>query len=145
MTFVHVRVSLHSTRLFAAVRDREDAVERHINDSLAMLPALEAHIESEKEAHARIIDVGSGAGFPGAILAIAKPEWKVGSCLSRADVTATKESALMIARLQCGYILCTCMMRFMWYRGDRQTCRVLAGDSVGFPRETLRFCPEDCH
>ena len=51
-----------------AVRDREEAVVKHIADSLALtdLP--------EYAASDRIIDVGTGAGFPGAVLAIADPE-----------------------------------------------------------------------
>jgi 16S rRNA G527 N7-methylase RsmG len=61
----------------AAVRDRDEAIQRHVWDSLALLPALESHMNPDMEASTQIIDVGSGAGFPGAILAIAKPDWQV--------------------------------------------------------------------
>lgn len=51
-----------------AVRDRDEAMQKHLADSLsaAVLPEFR---KAEK-----IIDVGTGAGFPGALLAIAYPE-----------------------------------------------------------------------
>ncbi len=48
-----------------AVRDRAQMVTLHIDDSLAARPLLEGR---------RILDVGTGAGFPGLPLAIAEPE-----------------------------------------------------------------------
>lgn len=47
------------------VRDRDEMVTTHIEDSLSARPLLEG---------ARILDVGTGAGFPGLPLAIAEPE-----------------------------------------------------------------------
>jgi len=51
-----------------AVRDRDEALVKHVVDSLAIIDLPEF-----KEAKT-IIDVGTGAGFPGALLAIACPE-----------------------------------------------------------------------
>jgi len=51
-----------------AIRDRDKIVSHHLLDSLAVLPHIEA---------ARCADVGSGAGFPGIPLAIARPDWEM--------------------------------------------------------------------
>ena len=48
-----------------AVRDSEKAVSVHLLDSLAVLPYL---------AGRRFLDAGSGAGFPGIPIAVARPE-----------------------------------------------------------------------
>lgn len=65
-----------NTRMnLTAIQDRHQAIERHINDSLAILPALDACVGHEQ--HARIIDIGSGAGLPGLVIATARPMWRV--------------------------------------------------------------------
>ena len=51
-----------------AVKDREEALIKHVVDSLAVIDLPEFQ-QADK-----IIDVGTGAGFPGALLAIAFPE-----------------------------------------------------------------------
>src|SRR6185436_4568256 len=47
-----------------AVRDPAEIVDRHFIDSLAVLP----HIPSTART---LVDIGSGAGFPGAVIALA--------------------------------------------------------------------------
>lgn len=54
-----------------AVRDREDAVLRHVLDSLAVVPVWRE--VSGREAPRRLLDLGTGGGFPGAVLAAAWP------------------------------------------------------------------------
>lgn len=51
-----------------AIRDRDEMIKLHFLDSLSILN--EVHVEN-------ILDVGSGAGFPGIVLAITRPELKV--------------------------------------------------------------------
>ncbi len=53
-----------------AVREPEAIVDKHFVDSLAVVP----HVPSE--AHV-LADFGSGAGFPGAVIALARPELSV--------------------------------------------------------------------
>ncbi len=52
-----------------AIRDLETMVSGHIFDSLAVRPLLEGR---------RVLDVGTGAGFPGLPLAIAEPQIEFG-------------------------------------------------------------------
>ena len=78
----HATLSVGPRGSSAAVRDRDEAVEKHIQDSLALLPALDAHAQPSGEGQLRLIDVGSGAGFPGIIIAIARPLWQVLCCSS---------------------------------------------------------------
>lgn len=68
-----------------AIRDPEAMRIQHLVDSLAVVPLLSARIArdaAEADAaggrqHARIMDVGSGGGLPGVVLAIAQPDWQI--------------------------------------------------------------------
>ena len=50
-----------------AVRDINEMVVLHLIDSLAPLPFVEGD---------KVLDVGTGAGFPGLPMAIARPDWE---------------------------------------------------------------------
>jgi 16S rRNA (guanine527-N7)-methyltransferase len=53
-------------------RELDRIVEKHVAPSLAPL-AVVHHVE----APACVVDIGSGGGFPGLVLAIARPGWRV--------------------------------------------------------------------
>ncbi len=53
-----------------AITDPEDVQMKHFCDSLSLLVAY-------NRPQARLLDIGSGAGFPGVPLKIARPEWKI--------------------------------------------------------------------
>jgi 16S rRNA (guanine527-N7)-methyltransferase len=61
-----------------AVTDEAEVMTRHVVDSLAVLPPLERAYASRGGdiAGISLIDVGSGAGLPGLILAVARPSNK---------------------------------------------------------------------
>ncbi|KAK1605332.1 hypothetical protein QYE76_029005 [Lolium multiflorum] len=61
-----------------AITDEAGVMTRHVEDSLAVLPPLERAYTSRggDVAGISLIDVGSGAGLPGLILAVARPSWK---------------------------------------------------------------------
>lgn len=58
--------------LTAKTMTKAEAMDRHINDSLALLPIIERNMPRAKTSPIRIIDVGTGAGLPGVVLAIAR-------------------------------------------------------------------------
>ncbi|HZE90422.1 MAG TPA: 16S rRNA (guanine(527)-N(7))-methyltransferase RsmG [Rhizobacter sp.] len=56
-----------------AVRDPGDVLTHHLLDSLALLPPL----RRQRRESARLLDVGSGAGLPGVVLAVMEPALQV--------------------------------------------------------------------
>jgi 16S rRNA (guanine527-N7)-methyltransferase len=57
-----------------AIRQPLEMVDRHLLDSLAVLPVLDALAAGRA---VRVLDVGAGAGLPCIPLAIARPQWQV--------------------------------------------------------------------
>jgi 16S rRNA (guanine527-N7)-methyltransferase len=68
-----------------AVRDPQEMLTHHVLDCLAVLPPLRRHAAGHS---LRVLDVGSGGGLPGAVIAIMQPEWQV----STIDAVAKKAS-----------------------------------------------------
>ena len=56
-----------------AVREPEEIDSRLIADALRLLPAIDAELEA-RNGRARLIDLGTGAGLPGLVIKIARPE-----------------------------------------------------------------------
>lgn len=62
----------NQTYNLTAVRDPAQMVSRHILDSLSIVAPIQ-----ELPAPTPLLDVGAGAGLPGLVLAIARPQWEV--------------------------------------------------------------------
>jgi 16S rRNA (guanine527-N7)-methyltransferase len=73
----------NGTYNLTAVRDRRDMLTLHVADCLAVVPALGRHLRSRhfrgqaEGPAARLLDVGSGGGLPGALWAIVWPQVQV--------------------------------------------------------------------
>ncbi len=72
----------------------QEVVERHYGESLAALPLIPA-------SSAVLVDVGSGAGFPGFVLAAARPQLTVTLVEARERKWAFLEAACRRAALPC--------------------------------------------
>lgn len=59
-----------------AIKDPLEMVDRHLLDSLSLLPLMNEVLKSEQPPQ-RLLDVGTGAGLPGMILAIVYPNLSV--------------------------------------------------------------------
>ena len=75
-----------------AIRDEHEAVRQHLLDSLAVLSCLNAY--------SRIADVGSGAGLPGIVLALARPSLAVDSIETVNKKASFQQQAAMELGLQ---------------------------------------------
>lgn len=57
----------------SAIRNEKETVIKHFLDSLSPIHILEKYLSK----HNKIVDLGSGGGFPGIPLKIIKPEWNI--------------------------------------------------------------------
>ena len=74
-----------------AVRDINEMVVLHLIDSLAPLPYVEGD---------NVLDVGTGAGFPGLPMAIARPDWEFTLLDSNSKKTRFVTQAVIELRLK---------------------------------------------
>lgn len=79
-----------------SVRDPAEMMTHHLLDSLAAIPALQRHLNcAGLEQGSRLLDVGSGAGLPGVVIAICCPRVAV-TCV---DTVAKKAAFIKQAAL----------------------------------------------
>ena len=80
-----------------AVRDPAEMMTHHLLDSLAAIPSLNHQLrQMGLESAARLLDVGAGAGLPGAVIAICCPTVAV-TCV---DAVAKKAAFIKQAALE---------------------------------------------
>jgi 16S rRNA (guanine527-N7)-methyltransferase len=65
----------NATYNLTAVRDPAQMVVQHLADCLAVVPPLRRHLAQAPAR--RLLDVGSGAGLPGLVIAVMEPELEV--------------------------------------------------------------------
>jgi 16S rRNA (guanine527-N7)-methyltransferase len=89
LSYLALLAKWNRTYNLTAVRREDDMVTHHLLDSLAVLPVL----ERAGLAGGRLADVGSGAGLPGLVLAIARPELVVTSVEANQKKAAFQQQA----------------------------------------------------
>lgn len=88
----------NKTTNVTAVRSRDAFIIRHLVDGIGLLSFLDP-LEPQ-----RLVDVGSGAGLPGLVLAICRPEWHVtlvDSVRKKTRVQASACEELDIGNVRC--------------------------------------------
>lgn len=68
-----------------AIREPAAMLTQHLLDCLAIVPSLRRELG---DVALRVLDVGSGAGLPGVVLAICQPQWQV-TCVDAVVKKAT--------------------------------------------------------
>jgi 16S rRNA (guanine527-N7)-methyltransferase len=63
----------NKTYNLTAIRDPEQALSHHLFDCLSVIKPLQEHFEKRRNGTPKIMDVGSGGGLPGIVLAIVMP------------------------------------------------------------------------
>ncbi len=80
-----------------AIRDEQQMVSHHLLDSLAVMPYLWA---------GRWLDVGCGAGLPGIVLAIMRPNWQFTLLDSNSKKTSFVQQAIIELELRNARVHC---------------------------------------
>jgi 16S rRNA (guanine527-N7)-methyltransferase len=90
----------HWTKVYnlTAVRDTDEMFTHHLLDCLAVVEPLRKGTGATGQGALRAIDVGSGAGLPGVILAMLNPAWQV-TCV---DAVAKKAAFIRQAAVELG-------------------------------------------
>lgn len=73
--YLSLLVKWNAAYNLTAVREPEQMRSQHLADCLAVVGPLRRQLGTGKSA--RILDVGSGGGLPGVVLALADPAWDV--------------------------------------------------------------------
>ena len=78
LSYLALLTKWNRTYNLTAIRDPEQMVTHHLLDSLSVLPVLEKSAQAGRQ-NISLADIGSGAGLPGLVLAIARPDWMITS------------------------------------------------------------------
>lgn len=77
LSYLSLLQKWNRTYNLTALRAPEEMLSHHLADCLAVLPALRRQVGQAGLGTPRLLDVGSGGGLPGVVLAIAEPAWQV--------------------------------------------------------------------
>src|SRR5512147_3141538 len=75
MAYLGLLQRWNATYNLTAVRDPQEMLTQHLADCLSVVGPLRRHLGAGVAR--RLLDVGSGGGLPGVVLATLEPGWKV--------------------------------------------------------------------
>ena len=89
------------TRVYnlTSVRDPAEMLTHHLLDSLAVIAPLQRYLQAAEMQAARLLDVGSGAGLPGVVIAVCCPQVQVTSVDTVAKKSAFVKQVAVELRL----------------------------------------------
>lgn len=96
LCFVAMMLKWNQTYNLTALKTTQEILKQHIFDSLAVLPAIRHYLNEKQIIAPRIVDVGSGAGLPGVVLALMDQNYNV-TCV---DAVEKKVSFLRAVKAQ---------------------------------------------
>lgn len=105
--FIELLEKWNRTYNLTAIREPEQMVSLHLLDSLALAPILK---------FGAVLDVGSGGGFPGIPIAIARPDLKLTLLDASQKRTAFLRQAVVELNLQNATVVCERVER--WHSGE---------------------------
>lgn len=77
LTYLQQMQRWNKTYNLTALRDPELMLVQHIFDSLSVVPSIQAIAAAQGKTELKIVDVGSGGGLPGVVLATSCSTWNV--------------------------------------------------------------------
>ena len=75
LAYLALLVRWNATYNLTAIRDPQEMLTQHLADCLAVVGPLRRHLDAGSKR--RVLDVGSGGGLPGVLLAALEPGWAV--------------------------------------------------------------------
>jgi 16S rRNA (guanine527-N7)-methyltransferase len=93
LMFVDMLLKWNQTYNLTALKNVSEVLDLHVVDSLTVLPNLKAYFQEKRITSPTILDVGSGAGLPGIVLAIMKANYKI-CCLDAVEKKTAFVSAV---------------------------------------------------
>ena len=127
-----------NTRInLTAITEPEEVITRHFLDSLTCALAL---APEERARPLALLDVGSGAGFPGLPLAIAYPHWRVTLLEATGKKTRFQEAAIAALGLTNTHALNGRAEELAHARGHRGRYDVVTARAVATLPTLLEYC-----
>ena len=75
--YFHLLVEWNEKMNLTAITEREDVYCKHFLDSISLVSAFQDFLDQFQSGHFKLIDVGTGAGFPGIPLKIIFPDAEI--------------------------------------------------------------------